>query len=98
MTVVKASDALNGQYKFKMGAGSFSGSSASGWVQKTFTYPAAFPTATNIVLIQLSGTVVGSSYQALRVITTTKTGFTLGWQSSSAVTTAIAFVYLAIGQ
>ena len=97
MSVVKASDALNGQYKFKMGGDSFSGSPTSGWIQKTYTYSTAFPTTTNIVLVQLSGTGVGSTYQALRVITTTKTGFTLGWQSTSAISTAITFVYLAIG-
>ena len=97
VSVVKAMDSLNGTYKFRMGGDSFSGSSASGWVQKEFSYATPFPTATNMVLVQLSGTAVNNTYQALRVINTSKTGFKLGWQSSSAITTAIAFVYFAIG-
>lgn len=97
MTVVKASDALNGTYKFRTGQVKFSGSSSSGWVQVEYTYSSPFDNGTVALITQMVGTAVNSTYQALKLINTSKSGFKVGFQSSSSITTEIPFVYFAIG-
>ena len=94
---ILADDDFNGKYKFNMKYELFYGSSSGGWVQVTYTYPTAFSTGTSCLLISNAGTLAGND--CIRVISTTKTGFTVGIQRTTTLpqTSGIYFFYLAIG-